>query len=241
MFPIFPKYILHCAPKSARRVWSASPLVCRPRLVVWPMLSHHRSWGNFASVARLPKLAGALSVLSVCKFALPWVCSAQSVIGLLWEGRVSSTRQEGVPEWAPPGFLQTNLQGSSGAYIGLLRGSKYPGSDMEPVNVSHISYGKNPAYGRHLISWRVRIVAPLPKRTETNRKEEKKEKENCNMPGVTRHMSHITWQVSHVTCQVSGVACRVSPVTNDNSPSLWPSPTMHSKLVYKEPKTQKNH
>ena len=37
-------------------------------------------------------------------------------------------------------------------------------------------YKKHPAYGRHWISWLVQRVAPIPKRTETNRKGGKKKK-----------------------------------------------------------------
>ena len=69
---------------------------------------------------------------------------------------------------------------------------------------------KNPVRGRLRISQRLRIVAKIPKRTETakNRKLNK-----WKISSVTCHLSGVRCNLSHVTCHVSGVACRVSRVT----------------------------
>ena len=102
---------------------------------------------------------------------------------------------------------------------------------------------KNPAHRRHWISLRVQIVAPIPKRTETERKEEE-EKNICvtsHMSGVRCHMSCVRYHMSGVTCtsnfqtgadilregsppptcQVSGVTCHVSSVTCQESGVRW--------------------
>ena len=57
---------------------------------------------------------------------------------------------------------------------------------------------KNSAYGRHRIYGHVRIVAPIPKRTETDRK--RKKKIICHMSGVRCDMPHATCHASRVTC-----------------------------------------
>ena len=64
------------------------------------------------------------------------------------------------------------------------------------------------------------------------------------------YMSHVMCHVSHVTCHVSCVMCRMLRVTchlsltptaiataTDPTPAI--SPLMHSRLVFKDPKTQK--
>ena len=76
---------------------------------------------------------------------------------------------------------------------------------------------KNTLHGRHWISQHVRIIAPIPKRTETDRKVQKKEETN----------------VSRVRCQVSCVTFCVSPVTaTDPPPANYP--IIHSRLASKD-------
>ena len=70
----------------------------------------------------------------------------------------------------------------------------------------------------------LRIVAQIPKQTETGRKE--------------KVVSCVLCQVLHVMCLVSGVVCSLSPVANSHSPPAN-SPTMPSRLVCKDPKTPK--
>ena len=53
---------------------------------------------------------------------------------------------------------------------------------------------KNPEYRRHWVSWRVWIIAPIPKQ---------KEKYMCHLSPVTSHLSHVTFHLSHVTCHLS--------------------------------------
>ena len=74
------------------------------------------------------------------------------------------------------------------------------------------------------MSRRVRIVAPIPKQTETGRREQKKSKDLC------------------ITCHVLRVKCHLSLTPTVTAPDPPPanSPTMHSMLVRKDPKTQKN-
>ena len=108
---------------------------------------------------------------------------------------------------------------------------------------------KNLAYRRHWISRLVRIVASIPKRTETDKKE-KIIIQKC-MPCVTSHVSHVkcqlscvTCHMSHVTCHLSNFTCRLSPVTTPTATATEPPsanpPIMHSRLVHKEQKTRTN-
>ena len=70
-----------------------------------------------------------------------------------------------------------------------------------------------------LNSQRLRIVAPIPKRTETDRKRFFLNVMSC----VRSHVSGVTCQVSRVTCLVN--PCHLSPVTNANCHSHRPSTT----------------
>ena len=71
---------------------------------------------------------------------------------------------------------------------------------------------QNPAYRRHWISWCVRIVAPIPKRTETDRE------------GRRRTKSCVTYKVSfHISC-VTGrntLVNQKSPVHREVGFLLW--------------------
>ena len=76
---------------------------------------------------------------------------------------------------------------------------------------------KNPAYGRHWISW---LCADSSTYTKTDRIRQKgikkkRKKKAC----VTCHISRVTCYVPRVMCRVSHVACHLSPVTNANSHS----------------------
>ena len=74
---------------------------------------------------------------------------------------------------------------------------------------------KIPAYLRHWIFWDMGIVAPIPKRKETEKEKEKYM--------IIFHVLSVTWQVSHVRCHVSGVMCHLSHVTlfDQKSPVDW--------------------
>ena len=61
------------------------------------------------------------------------------------------------------------------------------------------------------------------------------------------HLSCVMCHMSHVMCQVSPIISDLSPVTNANSlrpsegrPPPANSPTMHSRLVIEDQKTQTN-
>ena len=93
--------------------------------------------------------------------------------------------------------------------------------------ISVVNIKINPACWRHWISWLVQVGAPIPKQTE---KEEKIKKE----------------KISCVMDYMSGVGCHMSPVTNATAtnshryrPSPANSPTMHGRLLWKDPKTKK--
>ena len=47
------------------------------------------------------------------------------------------------------------------------------------------------------------------------------------------------YHLSHVMCHVSHVTYHMQPLTKANSHSRRPSPTMHSRLACKDPKTNK--
>ena len=93
---------------------------------------------------------------------------------------------------------------------------------------------KNLAYRRHWISCPLWIVAPIPKRGETD-KQEKEEKYyfKCHVSGAACHMSCVTCRVSPVTCPWS-----LTPTATAKDPFPGNSPTMHSKLIPEDQKTQ---
>ena len=83
--------------------------------------------------------------------------------------------------------------------------------------------GKNLACGRHWISQPVRLVAPIPKQTEIDKRK---------ILDFTCHMSRVTSHVSHIVC-------RLSPTTTVTDPPPANYPIMHCRLVCKEQTTRK--
>ena len=70
-----------------------------------------------------------------------------------------------------PGCQGPRDSRACGSAEGALWGEKVHGGSRDKVSGRNWDchdgrYLKNPAYGRHWISWPMRIVAPLPKRTE---------------------------------------------------------------------------
>ena len=85
----------------------------------------------------------------------------------------------------------------------------------------------NSVYGTHWIFGRVRIVAPIPKRTETTEKGKQ----------IVCHVSPVTYRMLHVTCHLSFVTNATTTATDaayDNSP------TLHRRLVWKDQKLLKH-
>ena len=76
--------------------------------------------------------------------------------------------------------------------------------------------------------------SPIPKRKETGQYENKKIKTRKNLLRVTRHWSYVTCHVSRDTCHLS-----LTPAATATDPTPANSPTMHSRLVRKDLKTQK--
>ena len=78
------------------------------------------------------------------------------------------------------------------------------------------------------------ILAPIPKRTKTNRK------------GPTNifllHVVCVTYHMSLVICHIKCFACHLSlmPSATATDPPPANSPTMHSRLVWKYPKKAQN-
>ena len=72
------------------------------------------------------------------------------------------------------------------------------------ILLNQLSHKKNPSYGRHSISLRVRLVAPISIQS--------KEK-NCKKIAEIKSCVTVMCHLSHVTCHLSCVTCRVSPVT----------------------------
>ena len=87
----------------------------------------------------------------------------------------------------------------------------------------------------------MRIVAPIPKRTETSKKEKEKTRITFQVPGVMCHMSRVLCHISHVACRVSRVTWHLSltPTATARDPPFANSPTMHRRLVRNDPKTQR--
>ena len=108
-------------------------------------------------------------------------------------------------------------------------------------NVENIFF--YPAYERHWISWRVRIVAPIQKWTETNKKWQKEIKigpVSC----VTCQVSLLMDHVSYVTCHLSPepVTCHLSLklTATATDPPHTNSPIMYRRLVCKDPQNTKH-
>ena len=79
----------------------------------------------------------------------------------------------------------------------------------------------------------MRIVAPIPKGTEVERK-----KKSCviwQVSRVTCHVSNVNCRLSSVTCHLPNVTCHLSLVSTARAmdPPSANSPTMYSKLVGK--------
>ena len=93
------------------------------------------------------------------------------------------------------------------------------------------------AYGRHWISWCVRIVASI---TKTNRNKQKRTIKNpascviCHVSHVTCHVPGVKFHILHVACHLSQTQ---TATTTDSSPAN--SPVMTSRLVHKDPKAKK--
>ena len=95
--------------------------------------------------------------------------------------------------------------------LNLLWKSPVP-SSLYPLTTQHemLHAVKNLEYGRHWISRRVQLVAPIPLKSEKFKLKQKK------------IVSCFQCQVWGVRCQVSHVACHLSHVTNANSNSHRP-------------------
>ena len=78
----------------------------------------------------------------------------------------------------------------------------------------------NSALGRHWICRRVRIVAPIPKRTEREERKKRRRKKSC-----------VTCRVSRVTCHLS-----LTPTATAIDPPPTNSPIMQSQLVPRDTK-----
>ena len=98
---------------------------------------------------------------------------------------------------------------------------------------------KNPAYGRRQLSRRVRIVAPIPKQRETDRKGILFLKSHVSC--VKCHNSHVTCHISHVMCHVSCVTCHLSltPTATARYHPPASSTTTQNRLVCKHQKPPK--
>ena len=103
---------------------------------------------------------------------------------------------------------------------------------------------KNTAYGRHWISWLMRIVAPIPKQIETERNRQKLtevEKKKHYVLHVMCHVSRLILHVLCVICHMSLVTFHLSltPIATATYPPPANSPTMHRRLVFKDQKNWK--